>query len=222
VDVGDTLTLNVLGREITATIANLREVEWSTLALNFAVVFAPGVLEGAPHTELAAIYATAEADAALFDALTGRFSNVSLISVKEVLQNVGRVLSHLGTVFRSLAGLVLGIGFLVLAGALASDQRGRIRDAVVFKVCGATRGDVLGAFATEFLILGAGAGILAAALGTGAAWAVVVGLMDAPFAFPALTVGGTALAGILLTVVLGLAGTARVLGQRPAPFLRGE
>ena len=222
VDVGDTLTLNVLGREITATIANLREVEWSTLALNFAVVFAPGVLEGAPRTELAAIYASPEADGAVFDALTGRFSNVSLIAVKEVLQNVGRVLSHLGTVFRSVAGLVLGIGFLVLAGALASDQRGRIRDAVIFKVCGATRRDVLGAFATEFLVLGVGAGILAAALGTGAAWAVVVGLMDAPFAFPAGTVAGTALAGVVLTVVLGLVGTARVLGKRPAPFLRGE
>ena len=222
VDVGDTLTLNVLGREITASIANLREVEWSTLALNFAVVFAPGVLEDAPHTELAAIYATPEADAALFDAVTGRFSNVSLISVKEVLQSVGRVLSHLGAVFRSVAGLVLGIGFLVLAGALASDQRGRIRDAVIFKVCGATRRDVLGALATEFLILGAGAAILAAALGTGAAWAVVVGLMDAPFAFPALAVAGTSLAGVVLTVVLGLVGTARVLGQRPAPFLRGE
>lgn len=222
VDVGDTLTLNVLGREITATIANLREVEWATLALNFAVVFAPGALEEAPHTDLASIYTTPDAAGRVFDAVTGRFSNVSLISVQEVLQNVGRVMSHLATVFRSAAGLVLGIGFLVLAGAVASDQRRRTRDAVIFRVCGATRRDVLGAFASEFLALGAGAGLLAAVLGTLAGWAVIAGLMDVPFRVPVGTVAATAAFGVALTLVLGLAGTARVLGQKPAPFLRGE
>ena len=54
--VGDSLTVNLLGREITARIANLRAIDWRRLGINFAMVFAPGTLEAAPQTHLAAVY----------------------------------------------------------------------------------------------------------------------------------------------------------------------
>ncbi|MBE0502438.1 MAG: hypothetical protein IBX47_13495, partial [Desulfuromonadales bacterium] len=55
VTIGDTLTVNVLGRKVTATIANLRKVDWMTMELNFALLFSPGVLENAPQTHIAAV-----------------------------------------------------------------------------------------------------------------------------------------------------------------------
>jgi len=58
VGVGGTLTINVLGREITAEIASLRDIDWGSLQFDFAVVLSPVVLEGGPHTHMAAVSAT--------------------------------------------------------------------------------------------------------------------------------------------------------------------
>ena len=53
--IGDKVTVNVLGRNVTATIANLREVKWESLAINFVMLFSPNTLAGAPHNLLVTI-----------------------------------------------------------------------------------------------------------------------------------------------------------------------
>jgi putative ABC transport system permease protein len=222
VSVGDTLTINVLGREVTAEIANLRSVDWSTLALNFVIVFAPGVLETAPQTHIATVYAPQPREESVFDAVTGRFPNVSAIRIKDVLQNVARVLRRIGATFQGVAAVTLITGFLVVAGAVSADQRRRIRDAVIFKVCGATRRDVLTAFAAEFVILGLAAGIIAAVVGSAAAYAMVTWVMDTEFTLQPQAALLTVTVGLALTLVLGLAGTARALARKPAPYLRND
>lgn len=222
VGVGDTLTVNVLGRPVTAEIANLRDVEWATLALNFALVFGPGVLEATPQTHLAAVYAPPDREEAVFQAVTGRFPNVSAVRVREVLENTSRVIARVGWVFRAVGAVAVLTGLLVLAGALSADQHRRLRDAVIFKVCGATRRDVLAAFGTEFLLLGLAAGAVSAVAGSGAAWAVSAGLLKTPFTLRPGPVVLTVAVGVGLTLLLGLLGTARVLRRKPAPFLRNE
>ena len=222
VGVGDRLTVNVLGREITAKIASLREVDWSTLQLNFALLFSPGVLEGAPQTWIATAYLPPGGETALYRAVTDRFPNVSAITVREVLANLSRTLGHLATAFRAVAAVALLSGFLVLAGAVGADQHRRIHAAVICKVCGATRRDLLAAFAAEFLLLGLAAGTVAALVGSLAAWGILQGLMDTPFQLPAGTLLATLAAGIVLTLGLGLAGTWKALGQKPARYLREE
>ncbi len=222
VKVGDTLTVNVLGRNITATIASLRNVDWSTLQLNFALLFSPGVLEAAPHSSIATVYVPPAGEEAVFRAVTDRFPNVSMIGVREVLANVEGTLERIAVAFRAMAAVALLCGFLVLGGAVSADQHRRLRDAVIFKVCGATRGDLLIAFGAEFLLLGLAAGAIAALVGSLAAWAIVAGPMSAPFKLAPLTLLLTLVAGLSLTLFLGLAGTWRALGQRPAPWLREE
>ncbi len=71
--VGDTLTVNLLGREITAVIANLRTIDWERLGINFAMVFAPGTLEQAPQTHLAAVYLPQTEEDGLARAVTEAF-----------------------------------------------------------------------------------------------------------------------------------------------------
>ncbi len=222
VSLDDTLTVNVLGQEITARIANLRTVDWSTLELNFAVVFTPGVLESAPQTHIATVYALPDREEQVFAAVTGRFPNVSAIRIKEVLHNVTRTLERIGGAFRGMATVVLLTGFLVLAGAISADQHRRIYDAVIFKVCGATRRDILAAFGAEFLLLGLAAGSISALAGSAAAFGIVEGLMDAEFTFRPAAVFSTILIGLALTLLLGLAGTARALTRKPVPYLRSE
>ena len=220
VEVGDTLTLNVLGREIESTITSLREIDWRSLRFDFAIIFAPGALEGAPHSHLAAVQTPLEAEDAVEAAVTGLFSNVSAIRVRQVLEAAARILAGIGTAVRGTASITLITGALVLAGAIAAGQRRRVYDAVVFKVLGATRGTVLTAFVVEYGILGLATGIIAAGIGSLTAWAVIVFLMKSEWIFLPGVVAATVAACVVLSAVLGFAGTWRALGLKAAPFLR--
>ena len=222
VHIGDSLTVNVLGRDVTARISSLREVDWSTLELNFALIFSPGILEKAPQTNIAAIHVQPDDEEAAFATITGEFPNVSAISTREVMKNVSRTLDRIGIAFRSMAAIALLAGFLVLAGAVSADQHRRIQDAVIFKVCGATRFDILKAFAAEFLILGSVAGCISLIVGSLAALGILKGLMKMSFTLHPAAVITTILLGITLTLLLGLLGTWKALGQKPSTYLRGD
>ncbi len=222
VSIGDRLRVNILGREIDAEIANLRTVDWSTLELNFALLFSPGVLENAPQTHIAAVHLLPEAEESVYKRITDALPNVSAISTREVLANVSRTLARIGAAFQGMAGIALLTGFLVLAGAVSADQHRRIQDAVIFKVCGATRRDILLSFAAEFALLGLAAGAISILTGGLAALAILKGLMDAPFNFYPGIVFATLAAGIGLTLLLGLLGTWKALGQKPAGYLRED
>jgi putative ABC transport system permease protein len=222
VGIGDSLTVNILGREISAEIVNLRSVDWSSLNLNFALLFAPGVLEKAPQTHLAAVHLAADAEDAVYRAVTGRFPNISVIRTGDVLQNVSRTLNRIGGAFQGMAGIALLTGFLVLIGAVSADQHRRIHDAVIFKVCGATRRDILLIFATEFTLLGIIAGLLSALIGSLAALAILKGPLNTPFNLHPEVILLTLMVGIGLTLILGLFGTWKALGGKPAGYLRSE
>ncbi|MBV9585998.1 MAG: FtsX-like permease family protein [Alphaproteobacteria bacterium] len=221
--VGDTLTVNLLGREVTATIANLRHIDWARLGINFAIVFAPGTLETAPQTRLAAVYvAPGEAEDGLVRQITERFPNVSAISVREGLDAVARVIATVGNALQLVALVTLATGIVVLSGAVAASHQRRIYDAVVLKVLGATRGTIAAVFLIEHGLLGLAAAIVAAAIGTGAAYALVTGPMRSEWVFlplPLIAILGFA---VVLALALGFTGTWRVLGARPAAYLRDE
>ena len=220
--VGDTLTVNLLGREITATIANLRSVDWERLGINFALVFAPGTLEHAPETRLAAVYLPQADEDNLARVVTERFPNISAIHVREALAAVDRIIGMIGNAVRLTALVTVGTGALVLGGAVAAGHQRRVYDAVVLKVLGGTRGAIIRAFLIEHGITGVLAALVAGALGTVAAYFLVTRLMKTEWIFlPAPLLWTVALAASL-TAVLGFAATWRALGVKPAPFLRND
>ncbi len=220
--VGDTLTVNLLGREITATIANLRAIDWERLGINFTLVFAPGTLEHAPQTRLAAVYLPPVEEESLARAVTERFPNISAIHVREALAAVHRIITMIGVAVR-LTGLVtLAAGILVLGGVVATGHHRRVYDAVVLKVLGATRGVITRAFLLEHGALGALSALVAGALGTLAAYLLVTRLMKTDWLFlpgPLLWTVGLA---TLSTLMFGIVETWRALGTKPAPYLRNE
>lgn len=218
--VGDTMTINILGREVEARIANLRAIDWTTLSINFTLIFAPGTLEGAPQTHIATAQVAPGAEDAVERAVTQRFPNVSTIRIKEALATVERILGHIGTAARVTAGITLLAGVLVLAGAVIASHRRRVYDAVVLKVLGARRRNVIGAFALEFGLIGAATAVVAAVIGAVASWLLLTFYLRVEFALLPGTVAATAAGAATAVVVLGLAGTWRALGQKPAPLLR--
>lgn len=218
--VGDAITVNVLGREITTRIANLRHVDWTSLNLNFVMILDPAALAGAPQTHLASIHADPGAEDAVFHAVSGRLPNVTLIGTRETLENVSRMLRRIGAAFKGMASVASITGFLVLAGALSADQRRRIHDAVIFKICGATRRDLICAFAVEFLLLGGIASLISLGVGSLAAWGITQGLMNTAFRLAPVAALQVLLPGLAAVLLLGLAGTWRALGGSPAACLR--
>jgi len=222
VTLGDTLTFNVLGREITATIQSLREIDWRSLRFDFAVIFAPGTLDGAPQTHIAAIEAPPSAEDAVEKAATDGFANISAIRVREALAAAANLLAGIGAAVTGTAAITVLAGALVLAAAVAANRRRQIYDSVVFKVLGATRRRLLGVFLLEYGVLGVVTAIVASAVGTLAAWGIVTYLMHMPWVFLPETVAVTAFSCILVTLAVGFFGTWRVLGQKATPHLRNQ
>jgi putative ABC transport system permease protein len=219
---GQTITVNVLGRDVTATITSLREIDWTTLGINFVMIFSPGMLEAAPQTHIATARVPPEEEASLERAVTDRFPNVSAIAVKDALAAVSAIIAAIATALRATAGITLIAGTLVLAGAVAAGQHRRVYEAVVLKVLGATRGDVTRAFLIEYGILGLATAVLAAGLGTLSAYLVLTRVMRQQWTFLPLAVAATALIATALTLGIGYAGTWKALGAKAAPFLRNE
>lgn len=222
VGIGDSITVNVLGRDIPLRIANLRDIEWRGLGLNFVLVASPGLLEAAPHTHIATVRSDTAREGAVLRAISEAFPNVSGIRVRDALEQVAGLLARIGTAMSATASLTLAAGALVLAGAVAAGQRRRVRDAVVLKTVGATRRQIRRAFLVEFGLLGATAGIIAAVVGTAAAWGVVRYILAADWVFLPGTLAVVVLACTALTLAFGYAGTALALRARPAPYLRNE
>lgn len=222
IGVGDSITVNVLGRDIEARIASLRRIEWQTLSINFVFVFSPGILDKAPHTYLATIKATPEAEERIFKDVTDRFPNVTVVRIRDAIETASEVLGNIGLAVRLIGLLSILAGILVLAGAMLATQRRRIHEAVVMKVLGATRARIAGTFAWEFAALGLATALAALGVGTVAAYLVVRNLMNLSWTFLPTVAVAVALGAMALTLAFGLAGTLAALRQRPLALLRNE
>lgn len=222
--IGDTIGVNVLGRTISARIANLRELEWESLSINFVLVFSPNTLRGAPHAYLATLKLPENRDgdteSRVLSAVTSAFPGVTSISVRDAIDSVNAIIADLALAVRVAASLALLVSILVLGGALAAGQRQRRQDAVVLKTLGATRPVLLSAFSLEYGLLGIATALFALAAGSAAAWYVVSRVMELEFTiYPSVAATAAAVA-LAVTLGLGLAGTWRILSAKPARFLK--
>jgi putative ABC transport system permease protein len=220
--VGDTLTFNVMGRPITATIANLRRIDWSGMRMNFSVIFAPGTLEAAPHTYLATVRVDQANESAVDGAVAREFPNVTAVRVRDVLDTVGSLLTQINQAITAAASAALVAGIVVLAGAMAAGYAERVRDAVVLKVLGARRADLARIYLLEYAMMGVLTAVIAIALGTLGAWLVITEVMDGEWIWQPWILVATVLAGLVVTVGFGFLGTWRTLGEKPAQWLKNE
>lgn len=222
IGLGDTLTLNILGRPVTATVASLRRIDWRSLRFDFAIIFAPGTLEGAPHSHIAAVEAPPSAEDAIERTVADQFLNVSAIRVREALDAAARIMEGVSWAVRGVASITIAAGALVLAGTIAAGHRRRVYDAVVFKVLGAGRRRVMGGYLLEYGALGLLTAVIGGAVGTAAAWGIVVHLMKSDWAFDTTAALTTAMSCLAVTLIMGLFGTWRAMGQKAMPHLRNQ
>ncbi len=222
VKLGDVIRVNVLGRDIDLKVSSLREIAWRSLGLNFAMVASPGLLERAPHTHIATVRTTPAAEGAVLRAVTDALPNVSGIRVADVLGAVAELVGKLAAALAATGSVTLAAGALVLMGAVAAGQRRRIADAVVLKAIGATASQIRAAWLTEFGLIGAAAGLIAALVGTAASWGVVRFVMRSEWVFLPGTLAAVILGCTAMMLAFGYVGTSSALRVRVAPLLRNE
>lgn len=222
--IGDEVGVNVLGRTITAKVANFREIDWESLGINFFMVFSPNAFRGAPYMNLATVsFPDGAADAREFELLrdaTKAFPSITAIRVKDALTTVSAVVENLAFAIRVASGVTLLASVLVLAGALAAGHRRRVYEAVVLKTLGATRGRLIAAFAAEYAILGLVTAAFGLVVGSLAAWGVTTQIMKVTYVFDPAGAALISAGALVATIAIGLIGTWRVLGEKPARHLR--
>ncbi|APL96494.1 FtsX-like permease family protein [Sphingobium indicum] len=220
VGVGDMLTVSVLGREMEARIASLRQVNWETMGFNYIMVFSPNTLRGAPHSLSATITMKGASEGAMARTLLAAFPSISIIAVGDVVAQVTVLLGQMSTAIVLAGSVAILAGIAVLIGAIAASRQARAYDSVILKTLGATRWQILGAQGIEYALLAGVLALVALGLGLAAGWFVIVRIFEFHWAPDWLLVLSTLGAGAVLTLGIGLLGSIPLMSVRPARALR--
>jgi len=220
--IGSIVEFDIQGATVSAEVRSIRKVEWGNFSTNFYMILSPGALEGAPFTYVATVRVPPQEEVPLQRAVVASFPNVSAIHIGDVLDSFARVLDRLSLAIRALALFCVLAGGVVMAAALAATRYRRLYESVILKALGATRGLIARAFAIEYVLLGAVAGMIGLTLGTVLSWAVLRYVFDLPWSIHPRVLGIGLLLTMLLTLLVGFASTYRILGQRPLAVLRHE
>jgi putative ABC transport system permease protein len=217
---GNTITLNVLGRELTGTITSFRHVDFTNGRQNFVMILSPGIIDKAPHDYLATVRVEGADEEAMYRAVTDKFPNVSTVRVKDAIAAVNGLLQQLSDGVRAASLVTILAGLFVLAGAISAGQRARLYDSTVLKVLGATRGRIAAVYAIEYGLIGIITGLIALAAGTLGAWLVVKYVFDVDLVFDAGAALLTVVGGGAATLLFGLGAAWAALSAKPAALLR--
>jgi putative ABC transport system permease protein len=218
--IGDTLTVNILGRDINARIASLRRVNWDTMGFNYVLVFSPNTLRSAPHSLTATIDAPGDGGARATRAILAAFPSASVIEVGDIIDQVGGLIRQMAGAILAAASVTILAGVAVLIGAIAAGREARAYDNVMLKVLGATRRQLLTAQLIEYGVLALMLAVVALVLGGIAAWAVLTQVFEFGFRPDWLVVACVLIGGALVTLGIGLAGSLPLLQVRPNQALR--
>jgi putative ABC transport system permease protein len=219
---GDEITVNILGRDITARIANFRVVDFSTAGIGFIMSLNPAALAGAPHTHIATVYAEEAAEAAILRDLAGAYPNITAVRVRDAIDQAAEALAGIAAATSYAAAATLLTGFIVLIGAAAAGERARVFEAAVLKTLGASRRRILASFALRSALLGAAAGAVAILAGGLAGWGVMTFVMEIGYRFEPVSAVAIVAGGVIATLLAGLAFALRPLSARPAQVLRAQ
>ena len=219
IKLGDAVTYDIAGQQISAKVANLRKVDWDSFKVNFFALASPGLVEQMPKSFITA-FRLAEGEEDKITELVRAFPNVLLIDVSEIMRQVQTIMGQVSRAVEFVFLFTLIAGILVLQAAIASTQDERRFDTAILRTLGAQTSQVRAAQLMEFFVLGLLAGVLAAAGASAVGWAVAEKVLQIPYEFnPVVLLAGIG-AGIVAVMAAGWWGTRRSVRQPPLVTLR--
>jgi putative ABC transport system permease protein len=220
IGLSDSLTLNVLGRDITATITSLRDVDFSNAGMGFVILLNAGALAGAPHSHIATVYAAEAAEIPILDELGQAFPNVTGIQIREAVLMVSGIVSSIASAASIGAIATLITGFLILIGAASASSEQRAYETAILKTLGATRHEILVSFALRSAMVGALAASVALGAGLLGGWAVSNFVFESSFEVIWSNAALIILGGVGATLITGVLFALGPLSQSAAAELR--
>jgi putative ABC transport system permease protein len=219
VKLGDSLTFDIAGTRVAARVTSLRKVDWDSFRVNFFALFPPGPLDASPATYIAAFRAPAGSNAWL-SPLVRKNPNILAIDIGEILRQVQGIVDSVSRAVEFVFLFTLAGGFLVLQAAIAATQDERKFDAAILRTLGASQRQLVSAQIAEFLLLGALAGLVAAAGATAIGWALAEYVFKFPFEFRALVWVYGIVGGALAVTLAGWLGTRETMNTSPLTVIR--
>ena len=220
--IGDEVSFRIFGEEVTARVANLRDFTWRSGSINFAFILTPGVLDEFPVSYLGFLKSVPGTERDVQQALIAQFPGTIFVPIAEALDVFAGILNSVTNAVALVGGLAVVSGLLVLAGAMVAGRRQREADAVIMKVLGATRRDIVVAYLIEYGLLGTLAAVVAAILGVVGTWGFVEFVLEIGFSVDPWVIVGVIAAAVVLTIAVGTVTTWSALSVKPASFLREE
>ena len=221
IEIGDTMTIGLLGVERTARVSSLRRIDWESLGFNNVFVFSPNALEDAPHNFAATIdlpEGTGTGD--LLRRLVAAFPSASVIEVGPILTEARTILDQVALAILAAASVAVLAGIAVLLGAIAAARAARTYDTVILRVLGASRRQLLGLLMAEFGLLAAILAGVALALGVGLGWLVIVQMFEFEWLPDWTRILAVLGGGLVLVLGFALGASLPLLRARPAQTLR--
>jgi putative ABC transport system permease protein len=220
---GDEIDWDVQGVPMRTTITSLRAVDWQRMSPNFFVVFPEGPLDAAPKFYVVAVRAASPEEAARVQSvIVGKFPNVSAIDLGSLLQTLEGIFSKVEFVVRFIALFTVVTGVIVLAGAVMTGRFQRIRETVLLRTLGASRGQIACIQLVEYTVLGVLAALTGGALAFGASALLAVFVFETRVVLPAGYLG-VAVAGVtVVTLLTGWIANRGIATHPPLAVLREE
>ncbi|MDZ4759600.1 MAG: FtsX-like permease family protein, partial [Alphaproteobacteria bacterium] len=218
--VGDTIGFRIFGRELEASVASIRKVDWGGFGANMAFVLSPGTLEAAKPFHTAIVMLPPEREQAVMTAVADRWPGVLVFQLRRTLETAADLFDQISLIVTVLASVVTFAGILVLFGAFAAAARRRRQESALLKTFGATRGAILALYAGEFALAGLAAAILGGAMGIAAAHPIVINVFEAQWRFDWAPLLAVASIAVLSAAAGGAAVGWTTLSHRPARVLR--
>lgn len=222
--IGSTITLNILGEDIVATVASARNIDYTTLQLNFSLMLSPGTLEAFPRSYLSTVHLKGDnnQEGMLVRRITQNLPGITIIRTTEVVELIREAVTYIGIALRVTVAISLLAGVLVLVSALSATIEQRLYDTAVLKVLGARKADILKSCTTEWLLLALVTSLIAAVIGTFSAWLIGERFRSTNFyLLPELTLL-TIAACMVVIWVTGYLGNKRLFNLRPSAMLRND
>ena len=220
-ELGSKIEIDLQGVPFELTVSSLRSVDWKSFSINFFLVAEPGLFEAAPHYRVATARMSEETESRVQDLLASKFSNVTIIKVRAIIEKVSGVMQQMAFAIRLLATFAVLVGIAVLAGAVSSNGAHRAREAALLKALGVTRRQVLQFFAVEYAVVGALAGLIGVGGALVAAYLILDRWLELAPEFSSTTPILALLASVLAATLSGLAASTKAIRARPLSTLNG-
>ena len=217
---GDEIEINLLGRPIRATISNLRSIDWSSMQMNFLMVFSPGLISTAPHNLLVSLQMPTAHEDGIEKLLTDHYKNISVIRVREAMEMVLDMMAQLSFAVQAISALALIAGLFVLLGALSAEQSLRLNDATIYKVLGVTKWQQLAAWGMEYGFIALMAAFFSVSAGAGFGYYIVEFIMNFDYQPNIVNIFVLLLLALMLVMPISMMAGFRTLTKAPLNQLR--